>query len=141
MNLLFQGTADVDVRLSGALAEQGNYEGFTSNIYTDNYWTPERTDARFPRPTKLDLRNQATTDRLMIDGSYLRLKNIQLVYNIPTTLSKKFWVQRASVFVSASNVFTFSKLNEWNLDPEVESGRAVYYPQTALKTIGVNLQF
>ncbi len=141
LNLLFQGTADVDVRLSGALAEQGNYEGFTSNIFTDNYWTPERTDARFPRPTKLDLRNQATTDRLMIDGSYLRLKNIQLVYNIPTTLSKKFWVQRASVYVSASNVFTFSKLNEWNLDPEVESGRAVYYPQTALKTIGVNLQF
>ena len=141
LNLLFQGTADVDVRLAGALAEQGNYEGFTSDIYTNNYWTPEHTDARFPRPTKLDLRNQATTDRLMIDGSYFRLKNVQLVYNIPTTFSKKYWVQRASVYVSASNVFTISKLNEWNLDPEVESGRGVYYPQTNLKTIGLNLQF
>ena len=141
LNLFFQGTADVDVRLAGALSEAGNQEGFTSKIYTDNYWTPERTDARFPRPTKQDLRNQATTDRLIIDGSYFRLKNVQLVYNIPGTFSKKFWVQRASVYVSASNVFTISKLNEWNLDPEVESGRAVYYPQTALKTIGVNLQF
>lgn len=141
LNLLFQGTADVDVRLSGALSEQGNYEGFTHTIYTDNYWTPERTDARFPRPTKLDLRNQATTDRLIIDGSYFRLKNVQLVYNIPATFSKKLWIQRASVYVSASNVFTISKLNEWSLDPEVESGRGVYYPQTALKTIGVNLQF
>lgn len=141
LNLMFQGTADVDVRLSGALSEQGNYEGFTHAIYTDNYWTPERTDARFPRPTKLDLRNQATTDRQIIDGSYLRLKNVQLVYNIPSEFSKKVWVQRASVYVSATNVFTISKLNEWNLDPEVESGRAVYYPQTAMKTIGLNLQF
>lgn len=141
LNILFQGTADVDVRLAGALSEQGNYEGFTHKIYTNNYWTPENPNARFPRPTKLDLRNQATTDRLIIDGSYLRLKNIQLVYNIPAKFSSKLWIQRASVYVSATNVFTISKLNEWNLDPEVESGRGVYYPQSAMKTLGVNLQF
>jgi hypothetical protein len=45
------------------------------------------------------------------------------------------------VYVSATNVFTISKLNEWNLDPEAPSGRAVYYPQTALYTAGLNLQF
>lgn len=92
LNLLFQGTADVDVRLSGALAEQGNFEGLTSDVFTNNYWTPERTDARFPRPTKFDLRNQATTDRIIVDGSYFRLKNVQLVYNIPAVFTKKMWI-------------------------------------------------
>ncbi|MBD0351087.1 MAG: TonB-dependent receptor, partial [Flavisolibacter sp.] len=49
LNLLFQGAADVDTRLSGALAEMGINEGFTHKIYTNNYWTPENPNARFPR--------------------------------------------------------------------------------------------
>ncbi|MEJ7829847.1 MAG: SusC/RagA family TonB-linked outer membrane protein, partial [Segetibacter sp.] len=141
VSLLFQGAADVDTRLSGALAEMGNQEGFTSKIYTNNYWTPEHTNARFPRPVKFDLRNVATSDRLLIDGSYVRLKNIQLAYNLPLSVTKRFSMSRASVYVSGTNLFTISKLNEWNLDPEAESGRAVYYPQTSLLTFGVNLIF
>ncbi|QKZ14688.1 SusC/RagA family TonB-linked outer membrane protein [Spirosoma sp. KUDC1026] len=141
LNLLVQGAAKVSTRLAGALAEMGNQEGFTHSIYTNNYWTPEHTDARFPRPLKFDLRNVATSDRLVIDGSYVRLKNIQLAYVIPATIANKIRAGRARVYVSATNIFTLSKLNEWNLDPEVESGRAVYYPQTSLYTLGLNLQF
>jgi TonB-linked SusC/RagA family outer membrane protein len=141
LNILFQGAAKVNSRLAGALAEMGNQEGFTHEIYTNNYWTPEHTDARFPRPVKYDLRNVATSDRLVLNGSYLRLKNIQLAYNVPTLISQKIYLNRVRVYVSATNVFTISKLNEWNLDPEAPSGRAVYYPQTALYTAGLNLQF
>lgn len=141
LSLLFQGAAQVDVRQSGALAEMGNQEGFTHSLYTNNYWTPEHTDVRFPRPLKFDLRNVATSDRLVIDGSYVRLKNIQLAYALPTPMASKLRLNRMRVYVSATNVFTLSKLNEWNLDPEVGSGRAVYYPQTALYTLGLNLQF
>ena len=141
LNILFQGAAKVDSRLAGALAEMGNQEGFTHEIYTNNYWTPERTDARFPRPVKYDLRNVATSDRLVLNGSYLRLKNVQLAYNVPSVVSQKIRLSRIRVYVSATNVFTISKLNEWNLDPEAPSGRAVYFPQTALYTAGLNLQF
>ncbi|TLV03450.1 SusC/RagA family TonB-linked outer membrane protein [Dyadobacter luticola] len=141
LNILFQGAAKVDARLAGALAEMGNQEGFTHEIYTNNYWTPTNTDARFPRPLKFDLRNVATSDRLVIDGSYLRLKNVQLAYNIPGDVVKKLHLARVRVYTSATNLLTFSKLNEWNLDPEVPSGRAVYFPQTALYTFGLNLQF
>ncbi|HSU50708.1 MAG TPA: SusC/RagA family TonB-linked outer membrane protein, partial [Segetibacter sp.] len=141
VSLLFQGAAAVDTRLAGALAEMGNYEGFTHTIYTNNYWTPQHTDARFPRPIKLDLRNRATSDLLLIDGSYVRLKNLQVAYTLPTRIIQKLSMNRASVYVSATNLLTFSKLNEWNLDPEVESGRGVYYPQTSLLTFGVNVQF
>jgi TonB-linked SusC/RagA family outer membrane protein len=139
LNLLFQGAAQVDARLAGALAEMGNQEGFTHSIYTNNYWTPDRTDARFPRPLKFDLRNVATSDRLLIDASYVRLKNVQLAYSLPAPLASKLRLSRIRAYVSATNVFTISKLNEWSLDPEVGSGRGVYYPQTALYTLGLNL--
>jgi TonB-linked SusC/RagA family outer membrane protein len=141
LSILFQGAAKVDARLAGALAEMGNQEGFTHEIYTNNYWTPENTGARFPRPVKFDLRNVATSDRLVIDGSYLRLKNVQLAYNIPADILGKLRVTRIRVYTSATNLLTFSKLNEWNLDPETPSGRGVYFPQTALYTFGLNLQF
>jgi TonB-linked SusC/RagA family outer membrane protein len=141
LNILFQGAAKVDARLAGALAEMGNQEGFTHEIYTNNYWTPENTGARFPRPVKFDLRNVATSDRLVINGAYLRLKNIQLAYSLPTSLIRKIHSNKIRIYASATNIFTISKLNEWNLDPEVPSGRGVYYPQTALYTIGLNLGF
>ncbi len=141
LSILFQGAASVSTRLAGALAEMGNQEGFTHTIYTNNYWTPENPSARFPRPVKFDLRNVATSDRLVLDASYLRLKNIQLAYSLPTALVRKASLKRVRVYISATNLFTLSKLNEWNLDPETPSGRAVYYPQTALYTTGINLQF
>lgn len=141
LSILLQGAAKVDARLAGALAEMGNQEGFTHEVFTNNYWTPENTQARFPRPVKFDLRNVTSSDRMVIDGSYFRLKNIQLAYSLPTVLTKKINLNKVRVYFSATNLFTVSKLNEWNLDPEVPSGRAVYFPQTALYTIGLNLQF
>lgn len=141
LNLLFQGAAKADTRLSGALAEMGINEGFTHKIFTNNYWTPDNTNARFPRLVKRDLRNVATSDRLIINGSYIRLKNVQLAYNLPASINKKLSMTKSSIYVSATNLLTISKLNEWNLDPEVPSGRATYYPQTSLITFGLNLQF
>ncbi|MEJ0033495.1 MAG: hypothetical protein WDO15_25575 [Bacteroidota bacterium] len=78
---------------------------------------------------------------MLVDASYLRVKNVQLVYNIPATFLEKIKLQQASVYVSATNLLTFSKLNEWHLDPESTSGWQNYYPQTRMYTLGVNLQF
>ena len=141
LSLLLQGALKVDARLSGALAEMGDQEGFTDKIYAGNYWTPANTGARFPRPVKFDLRNVATSDRLVINGNYIRLKNVQLGYTIPPSLFRKLPVQRLRFYIAATNLITISTLNEWHLDPETPSGRAVYYPQTALYTFGANLQF
>jgi len=141
LNLLFQGAAKTGVRLARALAEQGNYEGFTPSIITGNYWTPENRNARFPRPTKLDLRNQASTDRMVLDGSYLRLKNIQLGYRLPASVAQKISISGINVYLSATNLLTFSKLNDFKLDPESLSGWQNYYPQISLFTFGLNATF
>lgn len=137
----WQGAADMDVRLSGALIEMGNQEGFTHTIYTDNVWTTEHTDARFPRPVKFDLRNVQSSDRVLFDGSYLRLKTLQLSYTLPIELTRKVFIQRAKISATATNLLTFSALNEWNLDPEFPSGRANYYPQSSVYSLGLNLEF
>ncbi|MCC8134172.1 MAG: TonB-dependent receptor [Tannerellaceae bacterium] len=137
----WQGAADVDVRLTGALIEMGNQEGFTHEIYAGNVWTPENPDARFPRPVKFDLRNVHSSDRVIFDGSYLRLKTLQLAYTIPQHIFRRFYVNRARVSLTGTNLLTFSALNEWNLDPEIPSGRASYYPQTSVYSLGINLEF
>lgn len=140
LNLLLQGAAKVSTRLSGALVEMGNQEGFTHEIYTNNYWTPDNLNAEFPRPTKFSLLNVHSADRMLIDGSYLRLKNIQLQYDIPTSVLNSTFIKNLNVYISGTNLLTFSKLNRWNLDPETPAGRANYYPQTALYSFGLKLQ-
>ena len=141
LSLFFQGAAGVDTRLSGALAENGNNEGFVPAIVSKDYWTPENPNARFPRPLKRDLFNMYTADRLVVNGDYLRLKNVQLLYNLPKSIIEKVKMANASVYVSATNVLTFTKLKEWGLDPEVGSGRGTYYPQVSVVSFGANIQF
>jgi len=139
-SFMLQGVMDVQTRVSGALAEGGNFEGFTLDIFKD-YWTPENLDARFPRPRKSVDYNAMMSDYWVIDAHYIRLKNIQIGYTIPRQLSQKWHIQRARVYLAGTNVFTFSPLKEWGLDPEFVSGRFLYYPQTSVYTLGVNLTF
>ena len=141
LNILFQGAAKVDTRLSGALAEMGIFEGFAHEIFTNNYWTPENPNALFPLPRKSDQRNVNTSDRQIIDGSYLRLKNLQLIYTLSPKLCKAVNISQGNIYFSGTNLLTFSNLNKWDLDPEVDSGRGTYYPQTRMWTLGVNLTF
>ena len=141
LNVLFQGAAKVSTRLAGAIAEMGLANGFTSAIFINDYWTPEHPDARFPLPRKADYRNVQSSDRTVINGDYLRLKNLQISYQLPSSLVNKLSVQKAIVYVSGTNLLTFSKLNDWQVDPEAPSGILDYYPQIALYTLGINIQF
>jgi TonB-linked SusC/RagA family outer membrane protein len=140
LNLTLQGAADASVRMAGAFGQGGNFEGMVPKIYTNNYWTPDNPNAYFARPTKQDLRNQTNSDRLVLDASYLRFKNIQLVYQVPVSVSKKAYINQASIYVSASNVLTISKLNDWGIDPESMSGVQNYYPQVSVYSVGLNIQ-
>jgi TonB-linked SusC/RagA family outer membrane protein len=142
LNMLFQGVSGNKTRIGGAIIEMGIWGGFTHELITGNYWTPENPNARFPRPLKYDLRNIVMSDRDLENGAYLRMKNIQLSYRLPSSLIQKVGVERMSIYVSGTNLLTFSKLNEWNVDPEtVPGGRTEAYPQTSLYTFGVSLQF
>lgn len=81
------------------------------------------------------------SDYWVVDANYIRLKNIQLGYTVPRAVSKKFHLEKARIYLAGSNVLTFSPLKEWGLDPEFVAGRFLYYPQTSVYTIGLNLTF
>ena len=103
--------------------------------------SPENPNALFPLPIKSDQRNVNTSDRQIIDGSYLRLKNLQLIYTLSPKLCKTVNISQGNIYFSATNLLTFSNLNKWDLDPEIDSGRGTYTPITRMLTLGVNYTF
>jgi len=137
----WQGAADFMERIQGSSGEMGNQEGFCPDVYTNNYWTEDNRDARFPRPIKFDLRNVHASPLLIIDASYVRLKMLQIGYNIPASLLSRTFFKNMKLTLSGTDLITFSKLNEWGFDPEAHSVRGNYYPQTSAYSLGLVFQF
>ena len=98
-----------------------------------------RSANALPNPVGAPTNNE-TSSRFVEDASYFRLKNLQIGYTIPKQYAEKAHIQRARVFVSGSNLLTFTKYS--GFDPEVGSGVDYgNYPQSRTWTFGVNLNF
>lgn len=120
--MLWQGVGKRDMVVRGELIEPF-HENYSYVIYQHqlNYWTPVNTDATQPRLTPAGATStknnyQMGSDLYLFEGSYIRLKNIQLGYTIPVNISKKIGLQKLRVFANAQNLLTFSA-NSW-IDPE-----------------------
>lgn len=113
--------------------------------YMLNRWTGEGTSDRYPRFVLGDSVNWQSSDLMVYDGSYLRLKNIQLGYTLPEKLTKKVFISRLRVFVAAENLLTLTKYHGY--DPEISSGGTSLgidygvYPQARTFSLGVNVAF
>jgi len=105
----------------------------------ENYWTPERGDnALFPRlTTETNNNNYRESSLWQIDGSYIRIKNIELGYTFSVTCLKG--ISGLRIYANMVNPFTFSKLNKYNLDPEINS--PYKYPLMKSTNFGFSLQF
>lgn len=114
--------------------------------YMLDRWTGEGTSNKIPRFTYTDENNNWLSSDLYIkDGSYLRLKNIQLGYTLPKSIVKNMLISSLRVYVSAENLLTLTKYE--GFDPEISSGgtslgidRGIY-PQARIFTMGLNLNF
>lgn len=141
LDLFWQGVAGSDKLMTGAILEHGIWGGFTHKVWSD-YWTPENPNAKYPRPTKYTMKNAQISDFSMLNGSYLRLKNIRLSYDIPQKLCERIKLGAVNVYISTTNLLTFSELNKYNIDPEmIERGQESSFPQTSVTTIGLNINF
>ncbi len=141
LDLFWQGVGGSEKLVTGATEEHGIWGGFTNEVYTD-YWTPENTGAAYPRPTKYTMKNAQISDRWMVNGSYLRLKNIRLSYDIPQSVCNRMKIAGFNVYLSATNLLTFAELNKYDIDPElVGRGPESSYPQTSVTSIGLNINF
>ena len=99
----------------------------------------ENREGTIPNPVGSTLNSENST-RFLEDGSYFRLKNIQIGYTLPKFVTQKFRCNRLRFYVTATNLFTITKYSGY--DPEVGSGVDYgNYPQSRTFTFGLNANF
>ena len=119
----------------------------TDRPYCNNYaWFYENAGTKFPKVAKWN--NDAfSSDLTIFDGSYFKIKQIQLGYTLPSVITKKIHISNLRVFTSLDNFFTFTKYI--GLDPEAASANNSSslgidmgtYPTARQTVLGVNLSF
>jgi TonB-linked SusC/RagA family outer membrane protein len=134
----------------GKVYTYSNYYGvvpfwYGSGITKDwvkNSWTPDNKDAKLPILTTYEdavNTNFTNSDFLLFDVSYLRLKNVQISYDIPENLAGRLHLTSAEVFVSGDNLFTITKMPFY--DPEKNLSVQTFdgYPASRTLTCGIRV--
>ncbi|WP_374164525.1 SusC/RagA family TonB-linked outer membrane protein [Arcticibacter sp. MXS-1] len=129
-----------------------SFNGAKSRTALYNSWTPDNHNAKAPiqETTNSFSTNAVPSSYFVENGSYLRLKNAQLGYNLPASVLRKFGVNRLRLYLSAANLFTITKYS--GVDPEIGTSSAtgaetVYgvddgsYPSQRTFLFGLNLGF
>lgn len=150
LTMLWQGVSHVDYQLNGAWGNgHTDHTPYTRPFYGDTNapkylveqaWTPENTNARYPRLSTIANQNNAVTSTWwLVNGEYLRLKNLSFGYEVPEQILGKTPFSRLYVYVAGTNVLTFSHFKY--VDPESPSVSAGHYPQQATWSLGLNVSF
>lgn len=148
--MLWQGVSRVDYELSGmydtgVISSTLYTSAFSGNGNSPSYlikdaWTPENTDAKYPRLSTISNGNNAwQSSWWLVNGEYIRLKNLNFSYSIPPGLLGKAPFSQANIFVSGSNLLTLSHFKY--VDPESPSVSNGYYPQQKTFSFGLNITF
>lgn len=139
LNFLFNSSYSNDIWSGIALYGYSADPGNKFRTLIDNTYTPDNPNAEFPRFIAGDPNNnlRADSDRWIRDGSYVRLKNLQLGYNVPADISSRARIQRLRVYVSAANLFTWTGYND-GFDPEIGSARFIEGRPNSVLEIGVD---
>lgn len=152
--MFWQGVGKRDMMVRGELVEPF-HENYSYVIYKHqlDFWTPTNTEARWPRLTATGSTSrqnnfQMGSDLYRFDGSYARLKNIQVGYTLPPQMTGKIGLQKVHVYVNAQNILTLSA-NSW-IDPESSefdsnmsgaANSARNYPTLRYYGVGVDVDF
>jgi len=145
LNIFIQGSQGGDM-INYTRMELGTLNG-RNNVTVDalDRWTPTNTDTDIPMA---DISNSPVfSNRWVEDGSYIRLKNISLGYNINESLLSKTKIRSARIYVSAQNILTLTKYK--GVDPEISYGSGstsmgldyAGYPSVKSVTVGINVGF
>lgn len=108
-----------------------------------DFWSPENPGAYYPRPYFDNTKNKQTQTRYLQDASYLRCKNMQVGYSLPSKVIGKIGMQTCRIYVSVDNLFTISKMSGV-FDPENlggSYGAGKLYPLTRTWAVGASLNF
>ncbi|MBE6188870.1 MAG: TonB-dependent receptor [Rikenellaceae bacterium] len=145
----FQGVGKADAYISGAYTQPCVSGGTFQKSHLDN-WTPENTDAKYPRLSYQSDLNKKVSTFWMASGAYCRLKNLQLSYTFPKKIVKAMKIKGLMVYANATNLFTISNYYD-GYDPETayQSGSqgattgsiGNNYPLCSTYTFGAEIKF
>lgn len=140
-NLFFQGAAGVSRYFTDEFYGEFNGDsGHPSNHWLGR-WTPENPTNKWPRASKFRTYNLPETtcsDFWLVNTNYLRLKDIQVGFNVPKTWLQAVHLGSARIYYSGANLLTFSKTPQ-GIDPEAPAGWGAYYPHVKTHSIGINI--
>lgn len=160
LSFLIQGTVGNDIFNATRIKTEKPSNGLSTNL--NNRWTPDNQNTDVPAfidqvtrrdaqlgPSKVKIGVDQRSSRWIEDGSYLRMKNITLGYQLPKSFINKVGLTNSRLYISASNILTITKYTGY--DPEVSSFNAIgdvargidmsNYPSVKTITLGINLTF
>ncbi|HJZ38758.1 MAG TPA: TonB-dependent receptor [Bacteroidales bacterium] len=136
-SILVQGAAGAQQYISPESGEIGNYY----KEFADNRWTVDNTDTEYPRTWNRDEEywraNASTTPIFLRRTDYVRLKNIEIGFNLPSTVNRKLGIDGLRIYVNGLNLITLDKVKL--IDPELEQGTS--YPLSKIINAGLTLTF
>ena len=144
---LFQGATRFDMYLGSVLMMSDANTGSSPTYeFQTDYWTPENTDVKFPRLLSSTGNNGSNntvgSDFWLINGGYLRMRDIQVGYDFKRILLKKTpWITRLNVALSGQNIFTISEATKYGIDPENGSANRYDYPNERVFAINFGIGF
>ena len=149
MSMFWNGSMGGDIFDYTALYYETPYffNGGRSTRVLDS-WSPTNTGAALPALSETILNNEFTSANSFFvrDGSYLRLRTLQIGYTLPDTIASKLGASSARVYYNGTNLLTLTDFT--GLDPEVPRGGAldigVYnaqYPTSSVSSLGININF
>ncbi len=115
---------------------------YQNKVMYDLRWTEENNN-----PDALVARlggassNGMYSDYRLKSASYIRLKTASLSYELPKTMLNKVGIEKTRIYFAGTNLFTISSLGTYRVDPEVESGSLMVYPQQRTLSLGINMSF
>ncbi len=140
LSLLFQGASGSAIRIQ---TESGDIGNFLKYSY-DHRWTIDNPSSIDPRlasrgDTYYTGGNFGNNTYYLFDKNYIRLKNLELGYNLPADLCNKMKISNLRIFFSGLNLITFNKYKIYDPEGTNESGQ--YYPQSRVINGGISLTF
>ena len=149
MSMFWNGSLGNDIFDYTALYYETPYffNGNRSTRVLDS-WSPTNTGAELPALSETTLNSEFSTANSFFvrDGSYVRLRSLQIGYTLPDTIASKLGASSARVYYNGTNLLTLTDFT--GLDPEVPRGGAldigVYsaqYPSNSISSLGINIKF
>ena len=145
VGMMFQGVAGAERVLNGSSVNPFNGGGGSGNLYSNigDRWTEENPDqnAFYPRlsygsETTSNINNFQKSTWWVRNMNFLRLKTLQISYNLPKPWVNKVHLKNAAVYVMGTNLFTLSRFKLW--DPELNTDNGASYPNTTSYSVGIN---